>query len=617
MKKRLLRLLIFGVYVALIALGIAMLLRGDGDKPKPPAENYTQLIERVRDGKVKKLETNPQQMTVTVTETDADIPAYQIGVPPGETEGFDKLLRLAERHDVTIESAPVQAPNEGPWAAILRALPTLLFILIIGLIALYYFRNMNQVGIEPAPADVSFDDVAGCGEAVEELKDVRSFLSDPKRFERLGARVPKGVLLYGPPGTGKTLLAKAVANEAGIPFFSASGSEFIEMFAGLGAKRVRQLFDRAKKAAPSIVFIDELDAVGGHRSPGGGDGASREADQTLIQILKEMDGFVVNEHPVIVIGATNRLEALDRALTRPGRFDRHIAIDPPDRRGRREIIAVHAKDKRFAEGVDFDGLASHTSGMTGADLALILNEAALLAARRGATEIGQTDIDDAYFRVVAGAKKQHRVLSERERRIVAYHEVGHALVGERLGGATVVHKISIIPRGQSGGQTLYVSADDVFLQSEQDLLDHLCGLLGGRAAEQLIVHSVTSGPADDLKRATSLAYRMVTELGMSKALGLRVVTDDAPISSRQADRADDEVKDLIARASERALAILQKDEKALRHVAETLLVEETIDRDRFLELLREAGAPSLRPRYDRGAGEQLALPAALKERTSN
>jgi cell division protease FtsH len=574
--------------IVLVLIALFFLGRDEDPESNAPIESFSALEKRVKDGKVEKLTWNPNDFTVEVTETDKEIEPYPIGVPApsGSTdEGLNRLLELARGEDIEVASEPVASGQDSKMVALLRILPTLLIVALI-VAALYFYGPFKRTKIESATTNVSFSDVAGCGEAIEELQDVRSFLADPKRYQRIGARVPKGVLLYGPPGTGKTLLAKAVANEAGIPFFPSSGSEFVEMYAGLGARRVRQLFEQAKKQAPSIIFIDELDAVGGHRSQSGGDGGTREADQTLIQILKEMDGFAVSEHPVIVMGATNRLEALDQALTRPGRFDRHISIDPPDKHGRHDILKVHAEDKRLADDVDLWQLAVQTSGMTGADLALLLNEAALLGARRRAEEISPLDIDDAYFRIIAGAKKQSRAMNEKERKTVAYHEAGHALVKELLEGSDKVHKISIIPRGRSGGQTVYVSEEDVFLHSERDLRDMLAALLAGRAAEELIQEEISSGAADDLQRASDLALKMVMQLGMGHVLGLRVAIKEVPLSAGLQAQIDQESKELLDKEYEHASELLEMHKETLIRIAEALLEEETIDRERFVELVQ-------------------------------
>lgn len=561
-----------------IALAALLLGRGSADQTETVA--FSKALEDVRAEKIEKIEIVPGRALAIVQYKNNKERSTGI---PGEA-GTKQLLRLAEQADIQIKSEPI--PSEGPLAVISRILPPVILVAILLGFLGYQMGWFSRSKVEASSTGVSFDDVAGCGEAIEELQDVRSFLADPEKFESLGARVPKGVLLYGPPGTGKTLLAKAVASEAGIPFYSSSGSEFVEMFAGLGAKRVRQLFRQAKRSAPSIIFIDELDAVGGHRSSGGGDGGTREADQTLLQILKEMDGFDVSSDPVIVIGATNRISSLDTALVRPGRFDRHISIDPPDRRGRYEVLQVHARNKKIDPAVDLESLANQTAGMTGADLSLVLNEAALLAARNDHETILPVDVDDAYFRVVAGAKKQHRLFSDREREMVAYHEAGHALVGESLPGSEKLHKVSIIPRGQSGGQTLYVSEEDVFLHSRSQLEDRICGLLAGRASEEVFLGEISTGASDDLLRASQIVDKMVTELGMSRSLGLRSIGED-PLPTALADKAEEEMRNILDAQYKRATEILTEKENLVQKLAEALLEEETLDRERFLEILNE------------------------------
>jgi len=554
-----------------------------------PITSLTELENRLSEADIEKLTVDPNTEEVEVEEEGRD--PYRIAVPMvGDEEGMGRLLREAREHDIEVTSLPRER-GESTLAMVLRIVPTLLIGAIVILVLMQYTGFGSGRRVEPSRSATSFDEVAGVGEAVEELREVREFLSDPKRFTRLGARVPKGVLLYGPPGSGKTLLSKAVASEAGVPFYACSGSEFVEMFAGLGARRVRQLFEEAKKHAPSIIFIDELDAVGGHRSrSGGGDGGQREADQTLIQILNEMDGFEVAEHPVIVIGATNRIDSLDKALIRPGRFDRHIGVDPPDRHGRLEILEVHAKGKPLGDDVSLERLASQTAGMTGAELALILNEAALRAARRHAERISAQDVDEAFFRVVAGAERQHRTLSAEERRKIAYHEAGHAIIREALPGAQEVHKISIIPRGRSGGQTVTVSAEDVFLYSESELRNHICGLLGGRAAEKLVFEEVSSGAADDLQKATAMAEQIVAELGMGEALGLVVVRPEHEPSTSTRERIEEECRRLLDDEYARAQQLLIDHREQLEAVARALLDEETIDRERFLELIGKTAA---------------------------
>jgi cell division protease FtsH len=582
------------------------------DRKPPPPPSFTALLGSVAGHKVRSLVVNPGRLTVKVTEqagraakvkghapTSAPGRTYTVGYP-GQT-GNEQLLRAAHEADVPVRSLPL--PDTGGatlFSRVLSFLPTAVVILLV----IFYLRSMRPRASNHAKTktNVAFGDVAGCGEAIEELGDIREFLSDPGRFEELGARVPKGVLLYGPPGTGKTMLAKAVAHEAKVPFFDVSGSQFVEMFAGLGATRIRSLFRQAKRSAPAIIFIDELDAVGRARSSGG-DGGTREADQTLTQLLTEMDGFQVSEHPVIVIAASNHIDSMDNALLRPGRFDRRIAIDPPDRAGRRAILEVHARGKRLGNEVNLDGLAEHTAGMTGAELANILNETVLEAARRRAGEASELDLENAFFRVVAGAKKHNRMLSEHERRVVAYHESGHAIVGEWFSGADRVHKISIIPRGRSGGQTLLVSEEDVFLYAHSALTDRLAWLLAGRAAEQLVFSEVTTGAADDLVRATDLASNMVNRFGMSDSLRLRVSDEQHPLASQLQLQADEEVSEILTTQFSRALTLLTEQRATLDRVAQALLAEEVLDRKRFLELV--AGALPGAPR-NAGAADVIA-----------
>jgi cell division protease FtsH len=566
--------------------------------PKPPITSYSQLGPRILAGKVSAIAWDPNTMTVRVTERAKKIAPYSIGVPSiaggTDNQGLQAILDDATQQRVAVTSLPtgVGSGSTGLLDTLVRELP-LLLLLGVGAFLLRNFGPFKKLKIKPAASTVSFADVAGCGEAVEELQDVREFLADPRRYEALGAKVPKGVLLYGPPGTGKTLLAKAVASEAGAPFFSMSGAEFVEMYAGLGAKRVRQLFAEAKKAAPCIIFIDELDSVGSRRSGGGGDSATREGDQTLNQLLTEMDGFEVAEHAVIVMGATNQLEALDTAILRPGRFDRHIAIDPPDRHGRLEILKVHAAGKPLADDVNLEEMAVQSSGFSGAELALWLNEAALRAARHGKTRIDAADVDAAYFRLLAGPEKHYRAMAEHERRRVAYHEAGHALIGELLNTTERVHKISIIPRGRSGGQTISVSEEDVFLHSEPALRRQLTMLLAGRAAEQLVFGELTSGAHDDLKRSTMLVKKMTDEFGMSKTLGLRVTSDGGQLSPGLQAQVDEEIKSVLDEQYATAYELLEANRDALEKVAEELLAEETLDRDQFVMLLAEIGTVTL------------------------
>jgi cell division protease FtsH len=463
-------------------------------------------------------------------------------------------------------------------------------------------------------------------EAVEELQEIKEFLENPKKFQALGARIPKGVLLYGPPGTGKTLLARAVAGEAGVPFFSISGSDFVEMFVGVGASRVRDLFEQAKQAAPCIVFMDEIDAVGRHRGAGLG-GGHDEREQTLNQLLVEMDGFELKDN-IILIAATNRPDILDPALLRPGRFDRQIVVERPDRNGRRKILEVHSKGKPLSPEIELETLAAGTPGFTGADLANLVNEAALLAARRGKKTIDQSELEEGIMRVIAGPEKKTRLFSEEERRITAYHELGHAIVGHYLDQETEVHKISIIGRGQALGYTISLPREDRYLTTKRSLMANLAMTLGGRAAEEIVFNEVTTGAANDLEKVTSTSKQMVMRFGMSEKLGPRTLgrNHDMPFLGREmaaepdyseevAREIDDEIRRIIEEAHDMAHKVLREHMDELHRISQILIERETIDKDQFLRLLNgepedavfpdetEATAPAQQP-----AGEPRRAP---------
>jgi cell division protease FtsH len=496
--------------------------------------------------------------------------------------------------------------GSSPWWSILTSL--LPFVLLFG----FWIFLMNQVQgggskvmsfgksrakrMTPDAPKIGFKDVAGVDEAVEELQEIKEFLENPKKFQALGARIPKGVLLYGPPGTGKTLLARAVAGEAGVPFFSISGSDFVEMFVGVGASRVRDLFEQAKQAAPCIVFMDEIDAVGRHRGAGLG-GGHDEREQTLNQLLVEMDGFEMKDN-IILIAATNRPDILDPALLRPGRFDRQIVVDRPDRVGRRRILEVHTKGKPLAPEIDLDTLASGTPGFTGADLANLVNEAALLAARRGKKIIEQEELEEGIMRVVAGPEKKARLLSEHERKITAYHEMGHAIVGHFLEHTDPVHKVTIVSRGQALGLTISLPTEDKYLTTRTALMHQMGMTLGGRAAEEIVFHEVTTGAANDLEKVTQTAKQMIMRFGMSEKLGPRVLgrNYDQPFLGRDygaeadyseeiAREIDDEIRRVIEEAHELALAVLREHMDELHKISTILIEHETIDRDQFERLL--------------------------------
>ncbi|AFY77571.1 ATP-dependent metalloprotease FtsH [Pleurocapsa sp. PCC 7327] len=494
-------------------------------------------------------------------------------------------------------------PPQNPWWMTLLAwvVPPLILVGAMHFLlnrgeerrSLAFSRSKAKVYVEGESARITFADIAGAEEAKTELVEIVEFLKNPERYNKIGARIPKGVLLVGPPGTGKTLLAKAVAGEAGVTFFSISASEFVELFVGTGAARVRDLFNQAKRQAPCIIFIDELDAIGKSRNSGGvASGSNDEREQTLNQLLTEMDGFAAGESTVIVLAATNRPETLDSALLRPGRFDRQVLVDRPDLLGRLAILEVYARKVELAEDVDLKAIAARTPGFAGADLANLINEAALLAARRQQEVVTQNELKEAIERVIAGLEKKSRVLNEKEKQIVAYHEVGHALVGAVMPGGGKVAKISIVPRGLSAlGYTLKMPTEDRFLMSEAEFREQIATLLGGRASEELVFDSVTNGAADDLQRATDIAERMVTTYGMSKRLG-PLAFDRAGqanflgngngnlrrlVSEETAKAIDEEVKRIVEGEYQRAIAILDRNRELLDAIAQQLLKTEVIE----------------------------------------
>jgi cell division protease FtsH len=517
----------------------------------------------------------------------------------------DDLTTILRRGDVLIETSQ---QRQALWLSVLLSLLPMLVLVVV---FLYFISSMQGGGgrlmqftkskarranrDEPA---VSFADVAGADEAVEELQEIKEFLQNPAKFQAIGAKIPKGVLLYGPPGTGKTLLARAVAGEAGVPFFSISGSDFVEMFVGVGASRVRDLFEQAKAAAPAIVFVDEIDAVGRHRGAGLG-GGHDEREQTLNQLLVEMDGFDVRSG-VILIAATNRPDILDPALLRPGRFDRQIVVDQPDLVGRRAILDVHSKGKPFGADVSLDVVARRTPGFTGADLANLMNESALLTARRDRDVIGMAEVEASIDRVIAGPERRTRVMSEREKRITAYHEAGHALVGHALPNTDPIHKVSIVARGRALGWTLSLPVEDRYTRSRAELQDQLAMLLGGRTAEEMIFGDPTTGAADDIERATAIARAMVTEYGMSDVLGPQRLGDgqrevflgkevghEANYSDVVAAQIDAEVSRLLDAAHDEARELLTLHRGALDRLADALVEHETVEEAQLLAIFGE------------------------------
>jgi cell division protease FtsH len=524
-------------------------------------------------------------------------------------------------------------PQKG--SVILSTLINLVLPAVIVIVVLLFFMNQMQGGgsrvmsfgkakarvISKDQPKTTFQDVAGVEEAVEELGEVKEYLENPAKFQAIGAKVPRGILLYGPPGTGKTLLARAVAGEAGVPFFSISGSDFVEMFVGVGAARVRDLFEQAKNNSPAIVFIDEIDAVGRHRGAGLG-GGHDEREQTLNQLLVEMDGFDTRSG-VILMAATNRPDILDPALLRPGRFDRQVVIDRPDLEGRKGILAVHAKGKPLDASVELDVIARRTPGFTGADLANVINEGALLTARRGKPAITMPELEEAIDRVVAGPERRTRLISEREKKVIAYHEGGHALVAYVLPNADPVHKITIIPRGRALGYTMTLPMEDKFLIARQELIDELAMLLGGRVAEELQFGDMTTGAQNDLDRATKIARQMVTEFGMSDVLGPLTLgqKQDQPFLGRDfashpdysdqvAFEIDSEIRSLIDQAHDEALEILTEHREQLDAIAAALIDRETIEKDELVTLLDGLGKRPQRSAARVGTGIAVARRSA-------
>ena len=588
--------------------------------------NYTELVKEITADNVKELTYQPNGSIIEVSgvyknpKTSKEETGIQFFTPAATTvERFSstilpsdstvaELQKLASEHkaEVTVK----HESSSGMWINILVSVvpfAILFFFLfsMMGNMGGNNSRNPMSFGRSKAKAankediKVRFSDVAGAEEEKQELVEVVEFLKDPKRFTKLGARIPAGVLLEGPPGTGKTLLAKAVAGEAGVPFFSISGSDFVEMFVGVGASRVRSLFEDAKKAAPAIIFIDEIDAVGRQRGVGLG-GGNDEREQTLNQLLIEMDGFEGNEG-IIVIAATNRSDVLDPALLRPGRFDRKVLVGRPDVKGREAILKVHAKNKPLAEDVDLKLVAQQTPGFVGADLENVLNEASLVAARRNKSVIDASDIDEAEDRVIAGPSKKDKTVSQRERELVAYHEAGHTIVGLVLSNARVVHKVTIVPRGRAGGYMIALPKEDQMLLSKEDMKEQLAGLMGGRVAEEIIFNVQTTGASNDFEQATQMARAMVTEYGMSEKLGpvqyegnhamFGAQSPQKSISEQTVYEIDEEVRSLLNEARNKAAEIIQSNRETHKLIAEALLKYETLDSTQIKSLYETGKMP--------------------------
>jgi len=577
--------------------------------PQIPQVPYSIFINQVEDGDVARASVGQNEIRYQL-KGENNQPGQVISTTPI----FD--LELPKRlEDKGVEFAAVPPPRNNWFTTLLSwVIPPLIFIGILQFFAgrfggggpqgaLSFTKSKAKVYVEGESTKTTFADVAGVEEAKTELVEIVDFLKTPQRFTQIGARIPKGVLLVGPPGTGKTLLAKAVAGEANVPFFSISGSEFVELFVGAGAARVRDLFEEAKKKAPCIVFIDELDAIGKSRASSGLYGGNDEREQTLNQLLTEMDGFAASNTTVIVLAATNRPESLDAALLRPGRFDRQVLVDRPDLSGREAILNIYAQKVKLGNDVDLHAIAARTPGFAGADLANLVNEAALLAARARRETVAQEDFAEAIERVVAGLEKKSRVLNDKEKKIVAYHEVGHALVGALMPGGGKVAKISIVPRGMAAlGYTLQLPTEDRFLMDEAELRGQIATLLGGRSAEEIVFGSITTGAANDLQRATDLAERMVTTYGMSKILGPlayekgqqnNFLGDGAAMNPRRmvsdntAKAIDEEVKEIVETAHQQALNILNNNRDLLEKIAQQILETEVIEGEELQSLLNQ------------------------------
>jgi cell division protease FtsH len=630
--KRFFKSAAFPILLVVILAFVAQKVISQPDGNEAPS--YTALVKPqnglIASGKVEEITVNVKDSTLDVKRTNGE--SFSTGYPPNTEPTLLKVLEEGEKKD----NLKVDVNGTGGSSLLSLLTYILPFILFFG----FWIFLMNQMqgggsrvmnfGKSKAKRmsvdapKITFRDVAGVDEAVQELEEIKEFLENPKKFQALGARIPKGVLLYGPPGTGKTLLARAVAGEAGVPFFSISGSDFVEMFVGVGASRVRDLFEQAKQNSPCIIFMDEIDAVGRHRGAGMG-GGHDEREQTLNQLLVEMDGFEMKDN-IILIAATNRPDILDPALLRPGRFDRQVVVDRPDRKGRKQILEVHTRGKPLGRQIDLDTLAGQTPGFTGADLANLINEAALLTARTGAREITMKELEEGIMRVIAGPEKKTRVMSEKERLITAYHELGHAIVGHLLPNCDPVHKVSIISRGQALGYTISMPTEDKFLTSRAELTDTMAMTLGGRAAEEIVFGEITTGASNDLEKVTETAKQMVMRFGMSERLGPRVFGHDRgqPFLGREfssepdyseeiAREIDDEIRRIVEAAHQTARSILGERRDDLDRISKLLLERETIDAAEFVALLD--GKPASEVFEDDEQPSAPAEPAPEAERS--
>jgi cell division protease FtsH len=596
--RRFFRSAAFPILIVVVLAFFAQRLISPGSSTETP--DYNTFIQRVETGQIESVTWNTKDNTLDVKQTDGT--TYEESYPDSDSAQAELLNNLRANN--------VETKIKGKGGSSLLSLLTYILPFLLFFAFWIFLMNQMQGGgsrvmsfgksrakrMSVDAPKITFRDVAGADEAVQELQEIKEFLENPKKFQSLGARIPKGVLLYGPPGTGKTLLARAVAGEAGVPFFSISGSDFVEMFVGVGASRVRDLFEQAKQNSPCIIFMDEIDAVGRHRGAGMG-GGHDEREQTLNQLLVEMDGFEMKDN-IILIAATNRPDILDPALLRPGRFDRQIVVDRPDRKGRKQILEVHTRGKPLAQNIDLDALAGQTPGFTGADLANLINEAALLTARSSKREITMIELEEGIMRVIAGPEKKSRVMSEKERLVTAYHELGHAIVGHLLPNTDPVHKVSIISRGQALGYTISLPSEDKFLTTRAELLDTMAMTLGGRAAEEIVFGEITTGASNDLEKVTETAKQMVMRFGMSERLGPRVFGHDRsqPFLGREfsaepdysdeiAREIDDEVRRIVEDAHQTSKDILSEHRDQLDTISKILLERETIEADEFIALL--------------------------------
>ncbi len=593
--------------VAFIVLIVLLLIKGGGSLNQGVAAtknvDYLTAVQLVKSGDVVKGTINKDQFSFEMKKGDK----YSVDLPPQPEAQTEFMNTLIANH--VKFGTPKPFLSDSVWSVLLTVLMPIGLLVVLWMLfmkqaqaggnqALSFGRSRAKRVNENVPK-VTFDDVAGVEEAKQELEEVVEFLRNSKKFVALGAKIPKGVLLLGPPGCGKTLLARAIAGEAGVPFFHISGSDFVEMFVGVGASRVRDLFDTAKANRPSLIFIDEIDAVGRQRGAGLG-GGHDEREQTLNQLLVEMDGFDPNSG-VILIAATNRPDVLDPAILRPGRFDRRVVVDNPDAIGREAILKVHTRGKPLAEDVNVNSLARRTPGFSGADLANLVNEAALLAARREQTKIFMAHFEDSVDRVIAGPERRSRIISEKEKEMVAYHEVGHAIVGELLPNSDPVHKVSILPRGMALGYTMHLPTADKYLTTKSELLDRIAGLLGGRVAEQLIFDEISTGAGNDLERATELVRAMVCEYGMSDAIGPltvgkrhgnpflgRDMMEDRNYSEQMAEAIDKEIRAIIDAGYDRARSIITENRAKMDVIVKVILEKETLEREEFEALMEGA-----------------------------